>query len=149
MAKNPIVVGIKKTYLLSLCALTFLSMASGILLLIGMLPTITVWQYDRTYNKNICVTVGFMNLAGIVPFIVAVFPFGLHMQQAMPILQSTKTWGLIYLSALIGWMILQGLHPLIKNHLTTQINRREEKFKKMQEELVEKWGADVAKLKEQ
>ncbi len=149
MAKNPITAGIKKTFFLSSFVLTFISMSSGILLLIGMLPTITIWQYDRTRNKSITLTVGLMNLAGTVPFIAQVFPYGQQMEQALPILQSAKTWGLIYLSAFMGWMILQGLQPLIKNQLTAQITKRQEKFKKMQELLVEKWGEDVTNPKKQ
>ena len=124
-------------------------MPSGILLLIGMLPTITIWQYDHLQNKNIALTVGFMNLAGIVPFIVEVFPYGQQMQHALPILQSTKTWGFIYLSAFMGWMVLQGLHPLIKRNLTAQITNRQEKFRKTQEQLVEKWGEEVTNPKKQ
>ena len=149
MAKNPITTGLKKTFLICLCVLSLVSIPSGILLLLGMLPTLSIWQYDHTHNKNIALTVGFMNVAGIIPFIIQVFPNGQKMNEAFPILESAKTWGLIYVSAFMGWMILQGLHPLIKNQLTAQITKRQEKFKKMQELLVEKWGEDVTNPKKQ
>lgn len=149
MAKNAITSGMKKTFLISLCTLSLISLPSGILLLVGMLPTLTVWQYDHLQNKNVALTIGFMNLAGIIPFIIEVFPHGQQMQHVMETLRSTKTWGIIYLGAFMGWMILQGLHPLIKRNLTAQITSRQAKFKKMQEQLVEKWGEDVTNPKKQ
>lgn len=118
-------------------------MASTIVLLVGMLPTVVAIFVDRTRQKNKAVTVGAMNLAGCTPFLLELWSQGHNVGKSIDIITDPMAIVVMYAAAAVGYIIDWAMTGLVAGILYDRGQKRAVAIKKKQEELVERWGKEV------
>lgn len=117
--------------------------ASTVLLLVGMLPTIVALFVDRTRQKNKAITVGSVNLAGCTPFLIQLWSEGHTLDKAISIISEPMAIVVMFSAAAVGYIVDWAITGLVSNLLYERGKKRVEKIKKKQAELVERWGKEV------
>jgi len=131
---------IKIFYGFLLLSMMFISLPAFVFSLIGTLPSVAAWVWDRRPSKSAAYTVIIMNMAGLIPVILEVLPLGQNINSGMPALESMENWLQIYGAAAFGWGILFALPTLIRGFILRGIESDIAKNHKKQEELVQAWG---------
>ncbi len=119
----------------------------SLLLLIGMAPTLIELFFGDDRKGSSVVTVGVMNAAGIVPFLIELWQKGQTMENAMLILSQSETWVVMCGAAAIGWLILFSVPQAIASMTVARAETRIELLKQNLERLKTTWGPDVATAK--
>ncbi len=119
----------------------------GIVLLLigGMLPTLTAYWIDRTPQKYSAFCVGSLNLSGVFPSFIELVSGKNNVGQAWEIL-STNPFNLAirYGTAAVGWALYLFLPSLIVAFLTVVAQHRIAELRGRQRELARIWGTDIA-----
>ena len=113
------------------------------LLCLGLIPTAAVYLNDKTREKSFTITVGLLNLCGILPSIGELWSRGQAMQVATETVVDPLFWLLAFGAAAIGWLIFMGMPPLIAAYYTLASDARVNKVLVKQQALVEMWGEEV------
>ncbi len=121
----------------------FVFNATTILLFLGMMPTIAARLVDRTPERTKVLTVGFMNFAGCFPFWFQLVQKGHTLGAVLEIMSKPLTIVIIYSTALVGYLIEWGVVGFIASIMVQKAKQRLVNIKKIQEELVKKWGPEV------
>jgi hypothetical protein len=116
-----------------------------VVLAIGMLPTLVAYVTDRRREKYAAFCVGAANLCGVLPFMLALWTQDHSFDHAFRQVGDPLSWFAMYGSAAIGWAIYYVTPGIIALFLKVQIERRIEKLKQYQTELIEEWGPGIAK----
>ena len=114
-------------------------------LAIGMLPTMAAYLTDRRREKYAAFCVGAANLCGVLPFTLALWTQDHSFDHALKQIGDPLAWFAMYGAAAIGWAIYYVTPGIIALFLKVQIERRIEKLKQYQAELIEEWGQEIAK----
>lgn len=128
--------------ILVICGVVF--HPTTILLLIGMMPTFVAAYTDRTKEKMRGITVGAMNLAGCTPFILQLWMTEHSVETALSILTDPMVWVIMYVAAGIGYCIEWAIVGTASVFLVERAQIRVKTINKKQEDLVERWGAEVS-----
>jgi hypothetical protein len=122
-------------------------MPTLVLFLAGLIPTYVAFATDSDPQKSGAVSVGVMNFAGLVPFIIDLWTKGQTMPNAFQILGNANSWLIILGAAAIGQMIVYAIPQAIATLTLTQAETRVKLLHKNLETLKEFWGPDVATTK--
>ncbi|MCB9964278.1 MAG: hypothetical protein H6855_00270 [Rhodospirillales bacterium] len=126
---------------LAICGVLFTPTTT--ILLAGMLPTLVAAYADRTRERMRGITVGAMNMAGCTPFIMDLWLSDHTIENALNILSSPTTWIIMYAAAGVGycleWVVVGTVSIFASERAQMRINQIEAG----QEQLVERWGAEV------
>lgn len=117
--------------------------ATTLLLSIAMLPTFVVFVLNRRRAKIKVVTVGAMNLAGSMPFIIELWGNGNNFDVALSIVTDPKAIIVMYAAAAVGYLIDWAMTGIVASVLHQQGLNRKKEILKLQESLVERWGDGV------
>ena len=118
--------------------------ATAVILCVALLPTLAAFIADRSPKKTKAMTVGPMNLAGCVPFLMELWMEGdRSMNQAMSILTDPMTMITIYGAACVGYIIEWAATVLVSGVLYQRALKRKTMIEKRQKELVGRWGEEV------
>ncbi|MFN3828151.1 MAG: hypothetical protein ACK4NR_11080 [Micavibrio sp.] len=117
-------------------------MPTTILLLFGMLPTVVAAVVDRKGGTR-AITVGSMNLAGCIPFLLDLWTSGHTAANAVALITNPSTIVVMYAAAAIGYMIDWALSGIIATIMIQRTTARLEAIRKRQDELIERWGPEV------
>ena len=120
---------------------------SVILLIAGLVPTYVAFSTDSDPQKSGAVSVGAMNLAGILPFIIDLWSKGQTMENALQILATANTWLVILGVSAIGQLIVYAIPQAVATLTLVQVEMRLKTLNKNLESLKESWGPDVATAK--
>ena len=115
-----------------------------VVLAIGMLPTMGAYLTDRRREKYAAFCVGAANLCGVLPFMLALWTEDHSFDHALRQIGDPLAWFAMYGAASIGWAIYYVTPGIIALFLKLQIERRIEKLKQYQSDLVEEWGSEIA-----
>lgn len=124
-------------------SLAVFSIPATLLVLGGLLPTFAAKYSYGQKGTSTTKAVAYFNLAGIVPFVLEIIPYGQNIDKAMLILGASFTWICIYTAASAGWLIVIAMPKISKKILAGILYRRLETIKKRQEKLLEEWGPKV------
>jgi hypothetical protein len=125
------------------CATPFI-VPTVMLLVIGLIPTYVELAIDNDRQKSGAVSVGAMNFAGIVPFIIDLWSKGQTMQDALQIMASANTWLVILGAAGIGKLIVHTIPQALATLTLTHAESRVKSLRKNLDMLKDSWGPDVA-----
>lgn len=128
--------------LLFVLLVAILFMPTTILLLFGMLPTVVAAVVDRGGGTR-ALTVGAMNLAGCVPFLLELWTMGHSSENSMALITDPRTIIVMYSAAAIGYMIDWALSGIVATLMIHRATARLEKIRDRQDYLVERWGREV------
>jgi len=118
-------------------------LASTVMLVIGMMPTIVAALVDRSARKTKAVTVGAMNLAGCAPFLFELWREGHSLTKAIAIISQPAAIVIIYAASCVGYLIDWAVAGIVAGILYQRGVTRQKAIQQRQVELVQRWGKEV------
>lgn len=118
-----------------------------LLLCIGLLPTLVALVTDTDPRKSAFATIGFMNVAGVLPFVVELWSKGQTIDVAFAIIKQPTTWLVMLGSAGIGQLILYAVPTAMTLLAVGRMESRLRVLREGLEQLQIVWGPDVATSK--
>ncbi|MDD3287815.1 MAG: hypothetical protein PHX43_02245 [Alphaproteobacteria bacterium] len=115
-----------------------------LLIMIGLLPALIALIADEDDDKSLAISVGSMNLAGVVPFIVELWQNGQTFENAFYIIKQPNTWLIMLGAAAVGQLIVFVVSPMMASLALNQAQSRLETLNDSLGKLKEIWGPDVA-----
>lgn len=137
-------VGSTATWLI--CGLIVLGFYQSIVLIvIGMAPTVAAFSIDRSPQRNQAKTVGYLNFAGCLPWVIEYWLVGGGFQKVFDIVGDPFTLFVMYSAAACGWLMYFAIRPVVGSYLVVAADLKERQLRRRQTELVEDWGEEVRK----
>ena len=128
-----------------LLILALLLLPTSTLLACGMFPTIVAYLTDSDRRKTAAISVGTVNLCGVLPFLLTLW-MGQNnsMKEVGDILRHVETWAIMYGAAALGSLIHYAVPPVIAGFISLQSSSRVAELERRQTALKEAWGEEVA-----
>ena len=123
--------------------LGFMMMPTSLLLAAGMLPTAVAYLIDLDPRKTAAVSVGTLNICGVLPFEIALWKGSNSVPHAMLILADLETWATMYGAAALGWVIYYTVPPAMGAFVAYRSTARLQELQRRQASLRDAWGAEV------
>ena len=120
-----------------------LVLPTTIVLAAGMLPTIVAALVHRAGKRTKILTVGAMNFAGCVPYLLPLWASDHSVSHALIILMDPRSLIVMYCAAGIGYLINWAMAGIVSTVMIQSAAGRLKDVKKKQAELVERWGPEV------
>jgi hypothetical protein len=117
-----------------------------LLVAMGLVPTFVAFLTDSDDHRSATATVGFLNVAGVLPFLIDLWSKGQTMEAALAIVREPSNWLIMLGSAAVGQLLYFALPPAVALMSVAQLETRKAKLKQAQEELKAVWGPDVANV---
>ncbi|MBU6474680.1 MAG: hypothetical protein KGL10_09900 [Alphaproteobacteria bacterium] len=114
-----------------------------IVFFVCMIPTMVSAIVDNQPRKTAWLTIGAMNMAGMVPVWGALLDRGHTIQTAFQLVLQPEMLLVSYGGAFAGWVIYNKVTPLVARIIQIKNERRLQDIARRQEELVRKWGEKV------
>lgn len=115
-----------------------------LLICIGLLPTMIALFVDTDAEKSSTAAVGFMNVAGVAPFLIELWSKGQSMEAAVQIVRQPMTWLVMFGAAGIGQLILFVVPPFVAAFTVGRLESRLKVLQEAQTQLRDIWGPHVA-----
>ncbi len=109
----------------------------------GLLPTPAAGLISRDKKKSRVITVGAMNMAGCMPFLLDLWKNGNSLSYALEILSTPSSIIVMYAAAGVGYLIDWAMTGLVAVMLFERGKARKKEILKQQKELIERWGKGV------
>jgi fumarate reductase subunit D len=114
-----------------------------IILTVGMLPTAVAALTARSNRGERILTVGAMNFAGCVPFLLPLWSSDHTASHALRILTDLRSPIVMYCGAGIGYLIGWAMAGIVNTVMLQRVIGRLKDIKKRKAELEVRWGAEV------
>ena len=114
-----------------------------VVLLAGMAPTITIYIADRERDPMAPLTMGSMNICGVVPVIFGLWTTDARMRDAVDQISDPFNLLTMYGAAAIGWMIWTLVPRLYATAAAVGAQRRLNALIKARDAIIDEWGADI------
>lgn len=140
--KNP--AGLLLSLMIGVLSAAFFALPTALLLAAAMVPTLVAWIVDRNRDGHALMSVGTLNLAGLLPSLLALWTGGHSLGIAVRIMSDPYTWLFAFGAAGVGWALVLGLPKIVE---TAMIFRNEVEINRLQSRqaaLVAEWGPEVA-----
>lgn len=115
-----------------------------LVLAVAMLPTLTAVLVDRSPEKHLALSVGFLNFCGALPAVADLWFLGQTLAVATNLIQEASVWLAAYGMAALGWLIYMVLPPAAGAYLAKLSESRIRALRRNQQSLVDAWGDEVA-----
>lgn len=120
-----------------------LFLPTTVMLVVGMMPTLVMLVVDRTKERLRALTVGSMNLAGCMPFVMELWQREHTIHMALSYLTQPRTIVVMYFAAAIGYMIEWMVSGLVAGVAAQKAQSRIAAIEKKHIEMEHRWGAEV------
>lgn len=114
-----------------------------LVLTVGLLPTLVAFVVDLHPRKYATRAVGFLNIAGTLPFLISLWTGPHSLMEAMKILTDVVAWLVIYASAAFGWVLHLWMPTVAGFILQANAVRRLRRLESDQKRLVAQWGKGI------
>jgi uncharacterized SAM-binding protein YcdF (DUF218 family) len=138
-------------YKLQKLILIFVCLCAAIILLpvtiivaVGMLPTLVSFFVDKTRGKAQTISVGAFNFAACFLFLVRLLSAGSLLDEALSIVTDPVAIIVIYMGAGAGYLVDIVVSSVAVGLAYKKIESRQVTIKKIQRDLVERWGKEVS-----
>lgn len=112
---------------------------------VGMLPTLVAYIVDSRREKYAAFSVGCMNFCGVLPFMLQLWTQEHSFTMAWRIVGDPVSWMIMYAAASVGWIIYYAAPHVVAAYLRFQLDRRINKLREYQKELVTEWGDSITR----
>jgi hypothetical protein len=129
-----------------LLILALMMMPSSTLLVTGMVPTFIALLTDPDPRKTSAISVGTVNLCGVIPFEIDLWRGANSMALVGQMLRHVETWAVMYGAAAIGSVIYYAVPPVVGGFIALQSAARVAELERRQTALREAWGDEVSTL---
>lgn len=128
-----------------ICALLVSVMFASVavILVVGMIPTIVAAIVDRSEGRMRALTIGAMNFAGCIPFMLDIFKKGNSIETSIAYMLEPSTIVVIYFAAAMGYLIDWAMTGIVSSVLVQKTRNRLRDIQKDQKDLTERWGMEV------
>ncbi len=109
----------------------------------GFLPTFITMFTDTDPRHSALTTIGYMNLAGVLPFLIELWQKGQTMEAALGIVYRPETWVVMLGAAGVGQLILYVVPHMVATMVVTKQEARRRILRQAKVELESIWGEDV------
>ena len=122
------------------CAVLFAP--TSMILFFGMMPTIAANVMDKTRQKSRTMSVGIMNFAGVMPFLLELWlsPAPNSIDHALGIMMQPKTVIIIYVIAAAGYAIESAITGMVATVMQQRATARLKQIDEQLAELIDRWG---------
>ena len=140
--------GKKKQSKVQIFLIGFILLAAAFLptaffLFISLLPFFVAYFTDKSKKKTRTITVGALNFAGCVPFLMEMWTTDHSLDKAFAMLFSVIPIIVVYAAAAVGYIIDWAMTYIVSNLLYQRGLARKKAIEKRQADLIERWGQDV------
>ena len=125
--------------------LGLMMLPSSTLLMAGMIPTFVAFLTDADRRKTSAISVGTVNICGVIPFEIQLWEGANTMAQVGQMLRHVETWAVMYGAAVIGSVIYYAVPPVVGGFIALQSAARVAELERKQAHLREAWGDEVSK----
>lgn len=110
----------------------------------GMMPTLVTLFIDRQRPRHLTYTVGVMNFAGVLPYLLTLATGRLSLQTVAVLLSDPMVWLVMYGAAASGWLICAVTSPLARLCLEIQAAQKRRTLEALAKAIRQEWGEEVA-----
>jgi hypothetical protein len=121
--------------------------APTLLLCLGFLPTLVALFTDTDPGKPALTAIGFLNVAGVAPFVIELWQKGQTMENAIHIMRQPATWLIMFGAAGIGQLLLYAVPTAIAMLTVARMEARLRTLREGLQHLQAIWGPDVSSAK--
>jgi hypothetical protein len=129
--------------LIGLTVIGLVLLPTTVVLLAGMIPTLVAWIIDREEEKYAPITVGVMNLCGVLPGLLDLWKSGHRLGVATDLLMDPFTLLWAFGAASVGWAIHLGIPPLVGLWHAWRTKTRIDELEDRKSRLVAEWGREI------
>lgn len=115
----------------------------SLVLCAGFLPTLVVLFTENDPRRPALAAIGYMNLAGVLPFMIELWEKGQTMPAALTILKESKNWVIMLGAAGIGQLILFVIPPFVASMVVLKQEARQRTLQEGMIQLEAIWGKEV------
>lgn len=139
--------GVKGTALFTIIVVVGVCfLPTSLILLIGMLPTLSAFFMGSPRAKVKVSTIAALNLVGCMPFIIKLWQGENNLDASMQILTTPLTIVIIYGAAMMGYVLDWAVTGVVSAYMYQKAERRVKAIEKRQESMIELWGAEVGAI---
>ena len=131
-------------FLIGCILLSALFLPTAFFLFVGLLPFFAAFFTDRSKKKTRVITVGAMNFAACVPFLMRMWTTEHSLAMSIHMMTEVIPLIVIYAAAGVGYMIDWAMSSVVSSLLYQRGLSRQKTIEKRQIELIERWGPEVA-----
>lgn len=117
---------------------------TAVFLFVGLLPSIVAFFVDSSRKKRKCVTVGAINLAGCMPFLLDIWFTDHSFSKAVSLLTEPTTIVMIYAAAGFGYVLDWFLTIVVSGYVYQRGSARIKVIQNYQQDLIKRWGVEVS-----
>lgn len=115
-----------------------------LLVCLGLLPTLVALFTDSDSHRSGLATIGYMNLAGVLPFLVELWQKDQTMEAALGIVKDPASWVIMLGAAGVGQLMLYAIPPFVASMVLIRQESRLKTLREGVQQLEAIWGPDVA-----
>ncbi len=109
-----------------------------------MAPTWVAYVTDRSKERHLALTVGFLNLSGTLPAIIDLWSMGQSHDAAMMLIGDVFVWVVAYGAAMVGWVLFAVMPTFVAGYFKMTTENRIKGLARQQKTLIDEWGHAVA-----
>lgn len=118
-------------------------MPTSVFFVVAMIPTLVAFFVDHEKRKMSAYSIGALNLAATLSYLVQIWSNGHDMSVTMQYLVNPTTLMIIYACSWVGWVLHFFIPPFIAEFVRKNGERRLNKIKQQQKKIIEEWGEAV------
>ena len=134
----------KAIIILILVGLLVFTLPTVLVLITGMVPSFIAYATDRRREKYKTLSVGCMNLLGVLPLLTMLWTKDHSFDMAFSLFVDPFNWLIVLGSAATGWTIFLIAPSVVAMFLSARIELSVDRLKRRQNKLIEEWGDDVS-----
>ncbi len=126
--------------------LFMVALPTFVTLVVGLLPSLVAFIFDRSPGRTLARCVFGLNFSGVAPYILELWQVpsqtvgGATQQIFQPLALS-----IMYGAAGLGWLLYLAMPPIVANVLNLSAQRRVGELRKKQRALIKTWGDSLIK----
>jgi hypothetical protein len=133
-----------QVFILFILIAAVIFLPTTIFLALALLPTFVAAIADRSKRKYKALTVGAMNLAGCMPFMISLWTKGQTINGAIDLITNPQTFVVVWMAAAVGYLIDWAMSGIVMTMMMQRSAGRLKEIQKRQAELVQRWGDEVS-----
>ncbi|MFL2933902.1 MAG: acyl-CoA synthetase [Thalassobaculaceae bacterium] len=134
----------KAIIILILVGLLVFTLPTVLVLITGMVPSFIAYATDRRREKYKTLSVGCMNLLGVLPLLTGLWTKDHSFDMAFSLFADPFNWLIVLGSAATGWTIFLIAPSFVAMFLSARIELSVDRLKRRQNKLIEEWGDGVS-----
>jgi len=115
----------------------------AVVLIVGMSPTITSYITNRERAPMAALTIGSINICGVLPALFSLWATEGHLSDAIDKISDPFNLLMMFGAAGIGWVIWEIVPRLYATTAVLKAQRRLSLLKKAKDAIIDEWGADI------